>query len=158
MNYKLLFIIVLFVDVTSACNSNPKKETPQAENQLLTFLKEELKIDINDSIQHFILIPSFGCYGCKEGVVRAWLSEFSEEFKVVVASRKIIFDYKAVLPPHDNCYVDSTGMLDRLNIRLASFTLATINNRWEIVRKEAFDTSDDESIILASYLNKGIYN
>lgn len=114
-----LILLVLFVAM--ACSeSRPDYKTAFFEG----YLAEKWQRSIPQNMHVYVLIPRFGCIGCMEQT----LAEMAEMDEIADTSRfSFIASNMQVVPPElaekVRLYEDSTGDLDKINIRMGNVTL-----------------------------------
>lgn len=119
----LQFLLIIILSCKSESTYDILKETKLFSD----FLAENFNITLSNNKHYYILVSSFGCFGCKEKNIRELDSFITKEEKnnFTIISNDNTINYGKLIY-NTNFYKDSKNSLDKLKINVANVTLIEV--------------------------------
>ncbi|MCX8105307.1 MAG: hypothetical protein N3D80_05460 [Ignavibacterium album] len=119
----LQFLLIIFLSCKSESTHNVLNETKLFSD----FLAENFNITISNNKHYYILVSSFGCFGCKEKNIRELDSFINKEAKNIftIISNDNSINYGNLIY-NTNFYKDSRHSLDKFKVNVANVTLIEV--------------------------------
>lgn len=122
----LQFLLIIFLSCKNESTHNVLNETKLFSD----FLAENFNITISNNKHYYILVSSFGCFGCKEKNIRELDSFINKEAKNIftIISNDNSINYGNLIYK-TNFYKDSKHYLEKLKINIVNVTLIEVKDK-----------------------------
>ncbi len=132
----LLLIIIL------SCKSESTYDVLKQTKLFSDFLVENFNITLSKNKHYYILVSSFGCFGCKEKNIRELDSFIKKEEKnnFTIISNDDVINYGNLIY-NTNFYKDSKYSLEKLKFNVANVTLIEVKDK-KVTLVKTFNPED----------------
>lgn len=141
MKVSVKLILVLIIIIIS-CKSESTHDVLEQTKVFSDFLTENFNIKLSKNKHYYILVSSFGCFGCKEKIIHQLdrLINKVDKNNFTIISNDNSINYGKLID-NTNFYKDSRHSLEKLKFNIANVTLIEVEDK-KVTLIKSFNPED----------------